>query len=189
MSVEDLKAKFLGRTETITVRIPYEAEPVERLELLKARRQHIETEHAQDVERFEASHKLADTKPEEPDYTDIDAEIEAADRAVDEVSIRVTLKFQPGAYQEALNWGRMDDPKNGEPRSAQQMYERAARAYYVRTEGYEDGDWTDLGLSWNELSKHVTDGEMGAICAAAVSLATASNAAPFKKPSQTFNAG
>lgn len=191
MSLADVRARFLARTEQIAVRIPFEEEPVTRLRLAQERRaaMHADYERAKaDYEKpadeRQGRRKLSDPAPTEPDYTEADAAIELAERQVDECSIKVLLEWKPGVYQEAYNWGRQKD-EAGLDRSIHEVHTRIAAGFYVRAEGYEDGNWADLDLSWQEVVDHISDADLAAVAAAAASLCTATDAAPFVKRGKT----
>lgn len=184
MSLADIKARFLARTETVRVRIPTDPDAVERLDLQKQRRATMEADHAAAVARYKEGHKLADAPPEEPDYAEVDDAITVADREVDEGSIMVVLQWRPGVYQEAHNWGREKDER-GQDRSWLEVNVRLAAGLYLRSEGYEDGAWSDLELDWADLYSRITDGELAAVGAAARQLCEASDAGPFVKRGKT----
>lgn len=180
MTVQTIRDRFLARTERVRVRVPLDPDVVADHEAALAHRSSLLVAHEAAVKEWdETSHSVADTPPAEPDLTAVDAWIDRADRAVDEASIVVVMQWKPKVYAE---WAKK---MNSENLTVLEMEGGVAAAYYLRTEALVGDTWEDLALTWDDVADRVTEGEIHQIGSAAVSLATTSDAAPFKRRGKT----
>lgn len=176
MSLPSVRERFLARTETTRVRVPFDTDAHASYEMaVKAREAAIEThEKVKDGPR-----KLADPAPGDLDLSELDAAVEAADRELDRHSVVVVLRWRPDVYPEATAWARRED------RSVYEMHQRIAEGLYVGAEVMdESGAWVDADLSWEDFASHATDGEKHVVGNAAYQLCTMGDAAPFTRRSR-----
>lgn len=182
-NVRSLRERFLARTEQVRVRVPIDPDAAADLDAARTERALRAAKYAAAKDDHEKNRKLSEKPPVEPDYTDVDKWISDAEQKVDENSIMVVLQWRPKRYIELARQSQ------DERWTEIQLSHAMAEAYYVRTEALEQDEWTDLGLSWDQIAERCTDGELHAIGMQARGLATTSDAAPFVPRGKTSAKG
>lgn len=176
--------RFLARTETVTVRVPFDTDAMEVHERAVAAREDAEANYlaAKNAEKT-SRRRISDPDIAEPDYAALDAAITAAEAELDANSIFVVLRWRPGAHEEATRWGRKNPDE-----AMLSVYLRMAEAYFDHVEVVVGEGRESVEMTWKQFTERALEGEQAVVGSAAWELATSSDARFFRKPSRRSDA-